>query len=741
MSRALVIQPPLPLSGSFIDYPWFGAWGAYGAAAGLEAVGWQVTVLDGLTAVGADLHDSESGLWLGEPAADYLARLAGAELELAIIHASPFLLAVHARPWLEQLVAAVAGKPLVVAEMFSGGMHYIETDGEALLAGLPDVSLLLRYECEPHLARLGPGEELPSGEVWENREPFALDQLPAPAWQHMDIDGYYALLERVLSSPLRPGLFPSAPRRTLPLITSRGCPFGCVFCSKNPGLPGDRRQVRAVPLSSVEEWVARWVVDYGVERLVVLDELVNFDAERFDGLLSILEGQDLRVEFPNGLRADLLTDAQIRRLAPRTSTIKVSLESAVVRVQRELLGKNLDPAEVERVAATCHDVGVPFEVHCMIGIPGESRADILATLEMAARLHEQHGATPRLQFAAPLRGTLLAQRADEHGWIVDEPADPYTGFQQRGVLATDTFDPDVLERARRSFERRIRDAPRKVIVNLTYRCNNHCVFCAVGDRPPEDADPTAVVEALRRYRDQGYELLDIDGGEPSLHSELLTVIEAAKRLGYERVSVITNGRRASYPAFARQLVRAGVDEILISLHGGEPAVQDNLTGVPGSFEQTVAGIENCLAVLSSPEHLAVNTTVVVENLEHLGGLADLLVRLGVRRWNVQLVTPFGRAEASQVPSEDDLRRHLGALIDQPPVGVRMQVINCPPCLLPGHEELAAVDFGKAARDMVFVGAAGENLQGYLAQRRQRTSRCDNCLDALVCPGEYVFSPE
>jgi hypothetical protein len=70
--------------------------------------------------------------------------------------------------------------------------------------------------------------------------------------------------------------------------------------------------------------------------------------------------------------------------------------------------------------------------------------------------------------------------------------------------------------------------------------------------------------------------------------------------------------------------------------------------------------------------------------------------------------------------------------------MRVQVINCPPCLLPGHEEAALTDFGKAERTMVFVGESAVNLQAWLAAKRRRDARCRNCLWAVLCPGFYRF---
>ena len=741
MHRALILHPPLRLSRQFIDTPYFTVLGAYQAAGVLREEGWQVGVVDGFAMADADWSLQPDTVWLGQTADAYLARARAARADLIVVHTTPFLLSPTSRPWLQKIVASLdRGQvgSVVLAEMFSGGMHYLETDPAELLGELPAADRVLRYECEPLLRRLG--EEAPSStRVWENHEPFPLDQLPAPAYDLLDADAYFAFLGRVLGAAWRPGPMPAEPARTLPLVTARGCPFGCSFCTKNPGLPGERRQLRTIPMARVAEWLEEWRDRLGLERLVVLDELVNLDAERFDRLLELAERLSLRLEFPNGLRADRVGPEQVSRLTRLTSRLKVSLESSSRRVQDELLDKRLDPVSVRAVAEWCREHGLPLDVHYLIGVPGERRSEIRDTIATAAELHREHAVRPLLQFATPLPGTRLEQECRDQGWLTEAPADLSNAFQSRGIIRTPEFDPDALETARWILERLTGSRPdRKVIANLTYQCNNHCRFCAVGDRAPHHADADLIRSALRRYRQAGFELLDFDGGEPTLHPDLLMLVADAKRMGYRRIGVVSNGRRASYSDFARSLASSGVDEVLVSLHAASGELHDRLTQAPGSFEQTVAGLANLLGSMPSAEDVAVNTTVVADNVGNLGELGAALVRRGVRRWNLQVVTPFGRATREMQPDEQTLRTHLLPLLDGLHPELRTQLINCPPCFVPGHERAAAADFAKAERDMVFVGESGENLQTFLSRRRRHTSRCEECLYALLCPGEYVF---
>ncbi len=449
--RAIVVQPPLVLSPDFIDYPYFASLAAYQAAATLRAAGVAVTVVDAFALPQADLRLRPPEAWLGAPPKTFAAALAAPpRADFALLVASPFLMAAPGRRTLGPLVRALRQRGdglCVVADLFVGGMHYLETDPAALLAECPDIDLLLRYEGEPLLERLVAelrAGRRPQERVWANHEPFPLTDLPAPAVDLLAADAYFACLGRALGAAWRPGPIPAAPARTLPLVTARGCPYGCVFCTRNPGLPGERRQHRAVPWPRVRRWIRRFAAELRLERLVVLDEIPNLDPRRFTALLDAAAAEGLSLAFPNGLRADRLTDAHIARLCDLTPGIKVSLESANPRVQREVLGKRLDPAAVERVAAACQRVRLPLEVHCIVGLPGERRAEIEETAAFAVALHERYGARPLVQFAIPLPGTTLDRLVQQGALRVAAPAHLHAAFQQGPVFVTAEFDEAFL---------------------------------------------------------------------------------------------------------------------------------------------------------------------------------------------------------------------------------------------------------------------------------------------------------
>ena len=123
-------------------------------------------------------------------------------------------------------------------------------------------------------------------------------------------------------------------------------------------------------------------------------------------------------------------------------------------------------------------------------------------------------------------------------------------------------------------------------VRLCAACNNRCRFCL--DRQSLDGSlrPRDQLDAeLRAGRAALATRLILSGGEPSLHPDLPDLIRSARRLGYEWVQLITNGRRLAYPQFLHALLDAGLDEVTFSIHGSSPLVHDAMVGVPGAFDQ------------------------------------------------------------------------------------------------------------------------------------------------------------
>ncbi len=279
----------------------------------------------------------------------------------------------------------------------------------------------------------------------------------------------------------------------------------------------------------------------------------------------------------------------------------------------------------------------------------------------------------------------------------------------------------------------------KLIINVTYKCNNHCRFCSIADREIAHGDFDVQKAHIERAAEEGIRLLDIDGGEPTLYPRLFDLLDHALERKFERITITSNGRMLADAALVDRLARYPID-LLISLHAADASVQDDLTTQSGSFRQTVKGVLN--AIRRFP-NLGVNTTITTPNLDGLDRLADLLVKIGVKTWNLQYYTPFGKVRPELAPDPYQTGDMLMDVLQRYESKLAIQVVNLPFCFLPGYERFTIPDVGKAARRMLFVNNQEVNLGDYLATRRFQNGKCRSCSWSGACRGfwDYGDSPE
>ncbi|HEY9181913.1 MAG TPA: radical SAM protein [Gammaproteobacteria bacterium] len=184
-------------------------------------------------------------------------------------------------------------------------------------------------------------------------------------------------------------------------------------------------------------------------------------------------------------------------------------------------------------------------------------------------------------------------------------------------------------------------------IRLGYRCNARCGFCYYQDKldTPVELEPTTeqLANRLRVLRAHGATEVEFTGGEPTIRSDLTDLIRLARSLGFVNVSIITNGLRLAKRAYAEEIVAAGANDVLFSIHGHDASLHDAHTALPGSFARILQAVAN---VRELGGRVRATTTVTGRNHAHLGEILALLVGLNVACIHLAVFSPVAQANAT-----------------------------------------------------------------------------------------------
>ena len=253
-----------------------------------------------------------------------------------------------------------------------------------------------------------------NGKIKQNElRPFLedLDELPYPAYHLVDMEQY--LNPRKIE-------YRSFKDRAVSMITSRGCPFNCNFCSVHLHMG---KKFRAHSVDYVINHVEYVVNQFGVKTIFFEDDNLTFDMKRFEAICDkiIEKGIRFKWETPNGIRADYLTLSLLRKMKKSgCQSVFFGIESGDQCVLDNIIGKSLNLKKVVNVAKMCKDLGISTAAFYIIGFPGEKKENMLRTVELALRLKRDFDVGMLLHVATPSLGTRLYEECLKKGYLQGE---------------------------------------------------------------------------------------------------------------------------------------------------------------------------------------------------------------------------------------------------------------------------------------------------------------------------------
>ena len=263
-----------------------------------------------------------------------------------------------------------------------------------------------------------------------------LDQLPLPARELLPMARY-----RALGTPCT-------------VITSRGCPYSCIFCSghrmfghkvrfRNPGLVVDE--------------IEKLQRDFGLAKINIVDDTFTANHHHARAVCEEMLRRNLKIPWSVFARVDSVNE-DLSQLMKRAGCewMLFGVESADEEILKTIR-KGITPDKVRRGVKIAAEAGIGVFNSFIFGLPGESRDTALKSMAFGDELYHKYGAKYAFHILSPLPGTELYERAKDYGIrILSRNWARYNANEP--ITETATMSREMIKEAMAIYDRAIEEA-------------------------------------------------------------------------------------------------------------------------------------------------------------------------------------------------------------------------------------------------------------------------------------------
>lgn len=219
--------------------------------------------------------------------------------------------------------------------------------------------------------------------------------------EYVDIDNLpimnYELINNYTYRSMPPhGMF----GRVMPMLTSRGCPYNCTFCSK--AVFGNKYRSQS-PTRIVEE--IRHLQTLGINEIAFYDDVFTINHKNTYELMELLK--PLGIKWTCQTRVNLVTNMLLKAMKQAGCfAIAYGLESGAPEVLRSIC-KDIEVEKAQEAVKLTQEAGIKVIGYFMFGSPGETEQTIKQTIKWATKLNPDYA---QFSITLPLPGSVLFQQ-------------------------------------------------------------------------------------------------------------------------------------------------------------------------------------------------------------------------------------------------------------------------------------------------------------------------------------------
>ncbi|MFA5992260.1 MAG: radical SAM protein [Candidatus Pacearchaeota archaeon] len=262
-------------------------------------------------------------------------------------------------------------------------------------------------------------------------ESFDINQLPWPARKFLPMKQYSDTFG-CLASP------------SVQVITSRGCPFNCIFCLWPKIMYGGKNYRIRNPKDVIDE-VEFLIKEYGFRSFYFDDDTFNIGKERIHKLCEEIKSRVIlkNVKWGAMCRADTCDREMLEDMKNAGMiAIKFGVETADPEVMKKI-GKDLDLKKLEETIKICRELEISVHLTFAFGLPGETKESLKKTMEYPIKLGVD---SAQFSIVTPFPGTDYFNELEKENRIITKDWSKYDGADS-AVFRTENLTQKDLEDA------------------------------------------------------------------------------------------------------------------------------------------------------------------------------------------------------------------------------------------------------------------------------------------------------
>ncbi|MEK7121837.1 MAG: radical SAM protein [Patescibacteria group bacterium] len=221
-----------------------------------------------------------------------------------------------------------------------------------------------------------------------------------------------------------------------PIQTMRGCPWKCIFCASEA--LNTTRVVTRSPRSVVNE-IKQVITDFPyISHFYFLDDVLTLFKPHIIEICDLLIAENVKITFEGSTRANLVDDELVEHMV-KAGLVRLSFGLETVDTEMRKTMKKKVPLEAYSEAnKICEKHGVEAINSAMIGLPGETRESVNATLDWLSKAREIKQVN--FAIAIPYPGTEFNDMAMAGTHGVELTSKDFSEYRRYGSAVTKVGD-------------------------------------------------------------------------------------------------------------------------------------------------------------------------------------------------------------------------------------------------------------------------------------------------------------